>query len=774
MKKKELSVLIATGLTASFMLNNVPAVKAEDFTGKTVSRSLEDLKESIPSEIIGLEDKIESEEKLNTEFPNELSESESSTQISEESMENILTLNDSNQEDLDFIYLSDIEYDKSKTKASVQKDTNIAGGTITLIVDGEGVQFKKGIGAHATSTVVYDLRNYKDKFSRFISYMGVDKSKNGWDNGVDFSIYTSDNGVDWDLVKNVGVVTSATECAYVDIDISNANYLKLYAYDNGNSAFDHAVYGDAKLVTKSYGGHIIDDDILMNVSEYDEILRNNSIDKNIKNNELTILRRDFVNKVGYDNLKRLASQNPDYNEAIRYLLEDITALRYFIVGGPVNPTGSYTASIKFFSDIYKQYSSELKSGSEDNFHLRLATSIALAYGKEDLSRFWLGNPKTRNSVKRYEVYKTLISSGIMNEGGATDGEGKWTSNRFKELPVPLMRWVVGNRISDEEIIWLAEYALKEKNNGNNYLSAYNYIEYTSGYTYDRPSLYDHNNYEKYNQKYKFGKYFNDYGTEKLYRLWMVFEEGSVCGGLAKTYSNLANTFGRPSSVVGQPGHAATITYAWSKENNRYEWIIQNNISGWVESGNEYGERMLGWGTKNWSKGYSASYAVVATDALKDYDEYVKSVELNILAEAYNDVARKKEAYLEALKYKKINVDSIEGLINTYKNDSNTTSTDYFELGKKIIDTYTYYPQAMVELLNLLKSKVTIPSEAVELDLLENKALLLASKVTINESSCVYMTKQLAEKYLGNADNELASFSFDGDKAGKIVINPKYE
>ncbi|HCW53608.1 MAG TPA: hypothetical protein DG753_07720 [Clostridium sp.] len=778
MKKKELSILIAGGLAASFMLNNVTAVKAEEINNQVISESTHKLNtnsdEKSTASLSENSESVLNENKLNT---NTTVQENLSTQTTGEAA----TVK---QEEVnsDCVYLSDINYVTTQSSVGygkITKDTNIGGGTITLIVDGEGVEFKKGIGAHATSTVVYDLRNYKDKYSRFISYVGIDKSQSGRGNGVKFSIYTSNDDKNWTLAKNVGLLTSNGECAYVDIDISNANYLKLYADANGSNGNDHAVYGDAKLVDNNYGGQPISSNVLKQVSEYDQILRNNSIDENMKNNELTILRRDFVNKVGYDNLNRLAAQNENYKNAIQYLLEDETALRYFMAGGPVNPTGSYTAAVKFFSDIYAKYSDELKSGDDNNFYLRMAVSIGLAYGKEDLSRFWLGNPKDRDSVKRYEIYKELISSGKMDEGGQVDENGKlssakWSSAQFKALPVPLMRWVMSNRIHDDEIMWLADYALNQKSKGNDYLSAYNYITYTSGYNYNNPSLYDPSNYDKYNEKYDFGNYFKDYGTKDKYRLWMVFEEGSVCGGLAKTYSNLATTFGRPASVVGQPGHAATITYAWNKANNRYEYIIQNDIFGWAKSGNEYNERLLGWGNESWSEWHSASYAVLATDAVNDYNNYIKAAELNILADAYSDNATKREAYLKALDYQKINVDSMEGLINTYKADSTSTSTDYFNLSKRIIDTYTYYPQAMVELLSLVKDKVTTPNEVAQLDLLENNALLRASNATPSESTCVLMTKQLAQKYLGNVNSELASFSFDGENAGKIVINPKYD
>ena len=122
---------------------------------------------------------------------------------------------------------------------------------------------------------------------------------------------------------------------------------------------------------------------------------------------------------------------------------------------------------------------------------------------------------------------------------------------------------------------------------------------------------------------------------------MVFEDGAVCGGLAKTYANLSDTFGRPSSTLGQPGHAATITYGWHTTNKRYEWMLQNDIHGWAQSGNEYEDRLLGWGNQSWSKWQSASYTVLATDDVNDYDNYIQATILNLLADSYPDTKNKK-------------------------------------------------------------------------------------------------------------------------------------
>ena len=59
--------------------------------------------------------------------------------------------------------------------SEIKKDTNIDGGKITLIVEeGETLQFDKGLGAHATSTVVYDVSQYSNQYTRFMTYAGVD------------------------------------------------------------------------------------------------------------------------------------------------------------------------------------------------------------------------------------------------------------------------------------------------------------------------------------------------------------------------------------------------------------------------------------------------------------------------------------------------------------------------------------------------------------------------------------------------------------------------
>ena len=59
------------------------------------------------------------------------------------------------------------------------------------------------------------------------------------------------------------------------------------------------------------------------------------------------------------------------------------------------------------------------------------------------------------------------------------------------------------------------------------------------------------------------------------------------------------------------------------------------------------------------------------------------------------------------------MDSMVGLINTYKAQDNKTSSDYLQLAKKITDAYTYYPLPLVDILNLIKNNITEPSHIVQ-------------------------------------------------------------
>ena len=102
------------------------------------------------------------------------------------------------------MYLSDIPYEKNASNVGwgqITLDGNLEKnhnkGLIALIVDGKKKLFLKGISAHATSTVIYNITNLD--YDYFSTYYGVDASREANGNGVKFCIYTSVDGINWNL-----------------------------------------------------------------------------------------------------------------------------------------------------------------------------------------------------------------------------------------------------------------------------------------------------------------------------------------------------------------------------------------------------------------------------------------------------------------------------------------------------------------------------------------------------------------------------------------------
>ena len=244
------------------------------------------------------------------------------------------------QKELDYIHLSDIGYVQNMSSVgwdSIKKDTNINGGKITLNVeDGETVEFDKGYGAHATSTLVFDVSQYSQTYTRFTTYVGVDKCQGDRGNGVKCTVSISNDGQNWVEVATTGTLKGNTNSAFIDVDITGAKYLKLYAYDNGSNGNDHSVYGMPRIMKKSYdvsneyiGG-------IKKVEQYDELIKRHSIDEEITGEyEKLLLQRTFVKRAGFYTIQNVAKMGKKYEDAISWLINDVEALKLYVTGGEV-------------------------------------------------------------------------------------------------------------------------------------------------------------------------------------------------------------------------------------------------------------------------------------------------------------------------------------------------------------------------------------------------------------------------------------------------------
>ena len=137
------------------------------------------------------------------------------------------------------------DYDWKSTQNSYTaplKDKSISGKTLRLTNEnGQEVAYERGIGAHSTSTIIYNLTD-KD-YAYFTSYVGVDRQMFGSVGSVSFEVY-----VDGEKKFDSGRMNSRDPQKFVEVDINDAKELKLVVTDGGNGqGSDHASWGDTKL-----------------------------------------------------------------------------------------------------------------------------------------------------------------------------------------------------------------------------------------------------------------------------------------------------------------------------------------------------------------------------------------------------------------------------------------------------------------------------------------------------------------------------------------------
>ena len=148
------------------------------------------------------------------------------------------------------IYLSDLNW-VSMTNAfgPVEKDRsngdsgNNDGRTITL----NGATYAKGLGAHASSELVYNLGG---QYSSFTTDMGLDDEMNDpYCGSVEFKIY-----VDGVLAYSSGVMRSNTATKSITLDVTGRQTLRLVLSDAGdNYNCDHGDWAGARLIPTGSG-----------------------------------------------------------------------------------------------------------------------------------------------------------------------------------------------------------------------------------------------------------------------------------------------------------------------------------------------------------------------------------------------------------------------------------------------------------------------------------------------------------------------------------------
>lgn len=375
-------------------------------------------------------------------------------------------------------YLSDIEYiaDQSYTRYDKIRNDEVSGGNkITLKVENNIFTFNKGIWAHATSQVTYDISKYNYKY--FTAFIGLNSTSTGG-NGVKFVISTSKDGKDWGEPKVEMTKKPGENASLIKVDLSGAKYLRLCANDNGSNAQDHSVYANARLEN--------DEDqssAFKSVEEYNEIIKAQYTGQADLTGdiEFNILKRQLIQNVGEFTINSFYNESADNKAALDYLMSNPKALKYYILGG--KPAGNnYYKSLTQYSRLYRNYKNDFNNTEVTKYgtvlgdlYLRMATSLSLTHA--GLVGLWMDNASSKenqsDSVRRYAIIKYMHKNNLFEGPNGMD-YNTW----FENYTVEEMRYVMANNIDDQSILWLNAYVRELiKKEGSSRLWPHKYIAY---------------------------------------------------------------------------------------------------------------------------------------------------------------------------------------------------------------------------------------------------------------------------------------------------------
>lgn len=705
-------------------------------------------------------------------------------------------------------YLSDEDINPTSVRVGwdvFRKDEINGGGKISVKVEGAYYSFDRGLWAHASSTIIYDLRAYN--YDYFTAYVGLNQTTSSSSNGVIFRIYTSADGTNWNIKHNAesAVCKPGDNATHVEIDIRTEKFLKLEADSNGGNGSDHSVYADAKLIKEGYNEP--GEELIPSIDVLDQEIKTKFANADLEKNpeyKLTLLKRELISRVGSYALRRFYTTSDVNKETYEWLIGDVKVLEYFILGG--QPEGGYYNTLMQLARLHNAYKEDFNITQTTKYgtvlgdlYTRMAIAISLTHSQN--IGLWLqsGGENKSDALIRYQIYKDMHKNGnfvvLRNADGTPqlnqDGTPKLDVTQwFENYCVEEMRYIFNNLSDDEETLWLNEYTQsfvdQNQNNYGRYISPHPYMDYRWE-NLGQSEFYDPDRKEEWDAHFKglFSKYNVTYRTG-LKKIWMLLRNpivatGAVCGGISKVGSSVRTSHGIPCVVIGQPGHAAMIYY-WQDANGNGYWNLDNDVSGWTLS--EKGERMLlGWGNANssYARGsYQVVYVQLAQEALNDYENLVKCEEQVMLAKVYaGDLTKQEELYRKALDIQSINIDAWVGLINVYNSSKNKTENAYYDLAEELAENLKYFPLPMQHLTNLIKPKLTSIENLYKFTLLQTRILTEGSNTPNNTADKYYvyqpsLTRLEANYLLGKLDKTIATFSFDGNDAGKIVLASRFD
>jgi hypothetical protein len=404
--------------------------------------------------------------------------------------------------------------------------------------------------------------------------------------------------------------------------------------------------------------------------------------------------------------------------------------------------------------------------------------ITLSLTHSKTVRFWIGDmtPKGGSTtsgensknisdpVKRYEVYKKMLLANKLHP-------------MFNNLEVEEMRLVMNTKLDDNEIEWLHDYVVSR--NGGTWGYSDWWIPYKNqSWPWHDDKFYDPETIGDYSSQY--GN-FLDYGVKvEKYNpsLWMVYAYTGICWHISNAGSNAYAAYGIPTMTLGQPSHVCYI-HSYPDANGNVTWGTSYFVGGWHDARFEtytgdagyYNQRPLNnWGLGSYTN-YSttASYMWLSQAAIDNYASYVKSQSLVRMANIYSgndDVQR--NLYKEAIEINNYNFDAYLALINSYNGDQTVSDEERYSLASQILKNLSENPMPANDLWQLLNSQISDEKISVQMNVI--RSVELNGWLTSSNSNI----KAVAGLIAGTAaSNKVATFSFDGENANKLMLSEQY-
>lgn len=694
--------------------------------------------------------------------------------------------------------------------SNLKINSGVDGNDIALLYQGEKRTFEKGFTAHANAEVVYafDFPNEIDNtFQEFRAYVGNSYyTKNNGD-GIKIKIFSgkrklnknyNDRGsYDWfSEYESKKPVKGTDEAEFVKISLNDRHALKFVVERVGNITADHGTIAEPILCKPDYVEEA--NNVINNKAFYEEKIK--SFD--YQNQDILTIQKDLyhyylIKNVGFYDLNRFANKSEEHKVFLNYLLNDKEFLSLFVLGGkPQN--NNYLKVLEILKKLYTKNSADLTDNTiypetnvkKSTLAKKMMISIALVnetpvkgmFG-DLISENQFGSKPESNPLLRYEIYKFLRDNKAPSE---ENGHNYLDVKVFDNLPVEYMRWVFDTEMMEDEIKWLNYWARKKQGFRENDFSSggYAFVRYTDGNDHvkfvkeKRIALpgdpVGEENFKIYEKKWELDKF--GIKNDKHVRIWVVHESGQVCGGISKHGSAMLSSVGRPSNVVGQPGHGAYINYYFDNSINDFKWKIDTDISGIWES--ERWQRMpldIRHTSRIHPISYNMPHLYLTQIILKEYDKYEKSFLLDILASANLDNKNIQiNIYNKIRQIQPLNFLATIKLIETLK--KNGELEDFVKVKKlfeELIEDYILYPMAIRDFYFLFSKYTNDAVNRQEIINMYNKTL---SRI-INNTPNTFMYKnevvKTAKYYLGKT-NDFATFSFSGEKANKIVLDSQYQ